>query len=87
MKTRALNILSMLILGIVVAMPATPCHAQDAPKPTAETKPAPASPPAVYHLVFVVRELDGGKTINSRTYSMSAQDDDWGRVRVGSRVA
>lgn len=88
MKTRIPLILSLIGLGMFLVLPASLGRAQGTPGTPAESKPAAeAKPQSVYRLEFVVRELDGGKAINSRSYSMSAQDGDWGRLRVGSRVA
>jgi hypothetical protein len=50
-------------------------------------------PPAeVYRLDYVIHELDNGKQINQRKYSLSVEatqgrgGKDWGQVRVGRRV-
>lgn len=61
--------------------------AQEAPKAAAEAKSvAETQPQSVYRLDFVVRELEGDRKINSRSYSMSARNNDWGRIRVGSSI-
>jgi hypothetical protein len=47
------------------------------------------APPDYYHLDFVVKELDGGKVLNSRTYSTTVSSDKTvpaSSIRVGSRV-
>src|SRR5579863_6601453 len=41
---------------------------------------------SVYRLEFTVREVEDGKRLNSRTYTMSVQDGDTGQIRVGNRV-
>jgi len=49
-------------------------------------KPAP-EPPGFYKLDFVVKELDGGKTINSRAYSTTILTDKGvTSIRTGSRI-
>jgi hypothetical protein len=53
-----------------------------------ETKP-PEDPTTFYRLDFVVKELDGGKLVNSRAYSMSisnARNSQNASIRTGSRV-
>ncbi|HXZ70657.1 MAG TPA: hypothetical protein VEH31_07285, partial [Streptosporangiaceae bacterium] len=48
-----------------------------------------AAPIAVYHLDYVIRELDSGKVINQRKYSLSVEGSgrrESGHVRVGRRV-
>ncbi len=63
---------------------------EDQSKP--ETKVATASsqaqtrPVSVYRIQFLIRELEDGKQINSRQYTLSAKSREWARLRVGSRV-
>jgi hypothetical protein len=47
----------------------------------AEKKPAHA-----YHLDFSINEMDGGKKINSRQYSMNLNAGDNNEIRIGTRV-
>jgi len=77
-------------LGLVAAALfglANVSRAQEAPKiapPQAVEKPMYRS---VYRLEFVVREVEDGKRLNSRTYTMSVQDgDQGGMIRVGNRI-
>jgi len=60
--------------------------AQETPKAASPPSEAPAKLAFVYRLDFVVRELEGGKRINSRDYSLSAKSHEWASLRVGSRV-
>ena len=39
-----------------------------------------------FRVEYSIRELEDGKRINSRTYKLLVQRDEWGRIRVGSRV-
>jgi hypothetical protein len=48
---------------------------------TAEQKPVVA-----YRIEFNVREIEDGKRLNSRNYVLMAEDGNWGKVRVGSKV-
>lgn len=61
--------------------------AQESSKPEAKT----ATPVSVYRLDYVIHELDNGKRINERKYTLSIEATrgpakDWGHVRVGRRV-
>jgi hypothetical protein len=86
-KKKVLMFLLMVAPALVAAWPSRSSSAQEAPKPAAEAKPvAQAKSLSVYHLVFVVRELDGSKVVNSRTYALSVLDHDRGKIRAGSRV-
>src|SRR6266496_3384302 len=39
-----------------------------------------------YKLDFVVRELEDGKTVNTRNYTLMARSGEWQQLRVGTRV-
>jgi hypothetical protein len=78
--------MGLVILAVICVPRAAP--AQDAAKEqrvTEAPKPVP-KPLTVYHLEFAVRELEDGKRLNSRSYTMSVEDGDWGRIRVGNRI-
>ena len=45
-----------------------------------------AEPPKFYKLDFVVKEVEGGKVLNARAYSMLASTDSNGSIRAGSKV-
>lgn len=54
------------------------------PKESATTtQPKPAS---TYRVEFVVKEIEDGKKVNTRSYMMVVQEEDFGRLRVGNRV-
>jgi len=53
------------------------------PPAAATEKPA---HPSVYRLEFTVREVEDGKVLNSRIYTMSAENDHRVSIRVGNRV-
>lgn len=89
-KIRILAMLAGVILGIVSLVPDG--KAQEAPGGTShppdqasETKPQ--KPVIGYRLEFILIELEDGKKINARAYSMLAQDDGTlNKLRVGSRI-
>jgi hypothetical protein len=39
-----------------------------------------------YKLDLTVREMDGTKALNSRTYTITQRSSEWGQLRVGSRL-
>ena len=43
-------------------------------------------PVHAYRLDFSVKELEDGKTINTRQYSMNLQADDANEIKIGTRV-
>lgn len=53
-----------------------------------------AAPPAradreswsFYKLDLTVREMDGSKALNSRTYTITQRSNEWGQLRVGSKM-
>ena len=80
-----ITILGFMICGLMAA------HAQDsAPaKSSTETKAAPVAadkPVHAYRLDFSVNELEDGKKINSRQYSLNLNADDANEIKIGTRV-
>jgi hypothetical protein len=87
-KTLAISILTVLGFMICCGMAA---HAQDSTpaKSTAETKPAAVAaerPVHAYRLDFSVNELEDGKKINTRQYSLNLNADDANEIKIGTRV-
>jgi len=80
LSTAGLMVVSTICFPMLV-------RAQEAPKnpppPAAEKVVKPVS---IYRLEFTVREVEDGKRLNSRSYTMSVEDSDWGRIRVGNRI-
>jgi hypothetical protein len=56
------------------------------PPPGPPSKPPQDSPLSVYKFDFVLRELQDGKPINSRNYSMTVENRGRGNLRTGARV-
>src|SRR5271165_6422183 len=68
-------------IGMATALLAAPCFPQaDENKPGEPTK--------YFRLEFTVKELEGGKVVNSRNYttSLSTQRVDTGMIRAGDKV-
>lgn len=74
----ALIAVLMLASGLMQATPqdsSTPKRASDGPEPGHS-----------YHLDFTVSELEDGKKINTRQYSMSLNSGDQNEIKIGTRV-
>ena len=87
---KASAIWTITILGLMICA-GMAAHAQDsAPaKPSTETKTPPAAadkPVHAYRLDFAVAELEDGKKINSRQYSLNLNADDANEIKIGTRV-
>jgi len=86
---RTTAVWTVAILGLMICWGAAG-RAQDAEqaKPTGEPKAvaAPEKPVHAYRLDFSVRELEEGKTINTRQYSLNLNADDSNEIKIGTRV-
>jgi len=72
-------------LAMAVAMVAATRQAQA--QDSSATKPAPeATEHHAYRLDFTLIEIDDGKKINSRQYSMNLNGGDEGEIKIGTRV-
>jgi hypothetical protein len=80
--------IAALFLCVAIAS----ARAQDATPPKAETTPQAQTPPRSYRLDYTLTELEDGKKIDSRQYSISVgggtpSGRPWqGRVQIGTRV-
>jgi hypothetical protein len=86
-RTVMMGLMAGLVIAVTLGLP----QAGGAQESTKDQHSSEASKTAekmisVYRLEFVVRELEDGKKINSRSYTMSVQDGDTGRIRVGNRI-
>lgn len=71
------------IVGFLIIIAMTlPMMAQD----NKEAAKTPEKAPMFYKLDLSVREMDGSKVVNTRSYTLNAKGDDYGRFRVGSRI-
>ncbi|MGO9088627.1 MAG: hypothetical protein ACLQBK_25765 [Candidatus Sulfotelmatobacter sp.] len=87
---RKATVWAVVILGFMICWGAAG-HTQDAAKANAEAKPQPRAdaeekPVHAYRLDFSVNELEDGKTVNTRRYSMNLQADDNNEIKIGTRV-
>jgi len=72
-----LRIKSWSTSSLALTLLAVTCFAED------------AVPSRFYKLDFVVKEVEGGKVLNARTYSMTVSDGKWNQhseIRTGSKV-
>ena len=78
------------ILGFVICWGVAGLAQDVQSQPTAEAKPATKTdeekPVHAYRLDFSVKELEDGKTINTRQYSMNLQAEDANEIKIGTRV-
>jgi len=86
---KTMAVWTVVILGFMICWGAAG-HAQEAEqvKPTGEGKAvaAPEKPVHAYRLDFSVKELEEGKTINTRQYSLNLNADDSNEIKIGTRV-
>jgi hypothetical protein len=75
---------TVLMVGVMVAGGAWKASAQESSAPKA----APETEKAVnaYRLDFSVNEMEDGKKINTRQYSMNLNADDANEIKIGTRV-
>src|SRR6266545_3959049 len=71
-----------VILAMVLTVLCSAAVAQD----KSENKVKTQDEANFYKLDFVVRELEDGKTVNTRNYTMMARSGEWQQLRVGTRV-
>jgi hypothetical protein len=83
MSNKRIFILIAIVAFLALGAGTTHISAQDTP-----AKPAPESsePGHAYRLDFTVNEIDDGKKINSRQYSMNLNAGDQSEIKIGSRV-
>jgi len=70
-------------LSLMLGVSGSRAGAQD----SGGSKPADAEKPInAYHLDFAVNELEDGKKVNTRQYSMNLNADDGEEIKIGTRV-
>jgi len=84
MKVSAVSWLTkLLVVSLCLSAPLSRAQNQPAPKSTAE---AAEKPVDAYRLDFSVNELEDGKKVNTRQYSMNLNLEDANEVKIGTRV-
>ncbi len=84
--------LLLALLGAAIPFSAMSVRAQEEGREKASPKAQDAAPAAprkssnVYRVDYAIREMEGGKVLNSRKYMLMAEDQQWARTRVGSQV-
>ena len=72
---------TMMMAALALAMVQLGAAQADATKSPEAEKAAGA-----YRLDYTLSELEDGKKINSRQYSMNSRSGDWNEIKIGSRV-
>jgi hypothetical protein len=86
MPRRIVSMIVLLLIGLSAAAAPQDTSTEEPAKAAANTGEAGKSSHSLYRLDFVVRELEGGKRINSREYSVWASRIRDARLRVGNRI-
>ncbi len=73
------------ILLVSLCLSVLSSHAQEQTTPKAATG-ASQKPVSAYRLDFSVNELEDGKKVNTRQYSMNLNTDDADTIKIGTRV-
>jgi hypothetical protein len=86
MRTRWI-LCSVLALGFILSQGATIGFSQETSNSAAKPEPPEAVKPVeAYRLDFSVNEIEDGKRINSRQYSMNLNVNDGNEIKIGTRV-
>jgi hypothetical protein len=80
--TKRIALTAALMIALTMVAGVRQGFAQDSPK----ASPDAAEPGHAYRLDFTVNEIEGGKKIDSRQYSMNLRGGDVNEVKIGSRV-
>jgi len=75
-----------VILGLMIGVATKTVAAQEAAASSKATVPEPEKRVNAYRLDFSVNELEDGKKINTRQYSMNLNADDANEIKIGTRV-
>ena len=74
---------SAMVVGFALCLAISPVHGQEAVKPPAEAQEKPVN---AYRLDFSINEMEDGKRVNSRQYSMNLNSGDFSQIKIGTRV-
>ena len=70
------------LAAMLIPVTSAPAQQTEGSKRASEAEKAQSA----YRLDFTLGELEDGKKINTRQYSMHAQPRDWSEIKIGSRV-
>jgi hypothetical protein len=77
------KLICFALLLLAAGLYAPPGLAQESEKQARSKEKQPAE---TYRLDFVVNELEDSKKVNTRTYSVVLEGENWSRLRIGTRV-
>jgi hypothetical protein len=77
------TVLALTLTGAILAAGPARLWAQKADSPKAPDEEKMAS---AYRLDFSLNEMDDGKKVNTRQYSMHSRSGDWNEIRIGTKV-
>lgn len=82
-KSIVVSVAKFLVITLFWSVPLSRAQDKATPKPSAETQEKPVDP---YRLDFTINEIEDGKKINSRQYSLNLNAGDRNDVKIGTRV-
>jgi hypothetical protein len=84
-KIVVVNVAKLLMVTLFWSVPVSSAQDKDKPdpKPQAETQEKPIDP---YRLDFTIYEIESGKKVNARQYSMNLNAGDHNTLKIGTRV-
>jgi hypothetical protein len=85
---KALAVFTIAILGFMIGSRATTLAQDSAAKPEMNAKPSKRAekPVHAYRVDFSLNELEDGKKINTRQYSVNVNSDESNEIKIGTRV-
>jgi hypothetical protein len=81
-RSIVVNLAKLLVISLCWSVPVSRAQEQTSSKPTE----AVAKTASAYRLDFSVNEIDDGKKVNTRQYSINLNTDDANEVKIGTRV-
>lgn len=82
-RSIVVNLAKLLVISMCWSVPVSRAQDQTSSKPATEAVTKAAS---AYRLDFSVNEMDEGKKVNTRQYSLNLNADDANEIKIGTRV-